>query len=122
MAVIVSILDDENQEVEHIKKVCDDVDEANQYISEHEQDFADDPEIYAVYIREIDSELKTARKAVDIEWDVDDVDEYDEDIELPIEVEIPDDMYDEDEISDYLSDLVGFCHKGFKIVEDEPAE
>jgi vacuolar-type H+-ATPase subunit F/Vma7 len=56
------------------------------------------------------------RKATNIQWDID---EEDDDLELPIEVEIPDDMYDEDEISDYLSDVVGFCHKGFKIVEDE---
>jgi hypothetical protein len=49
-------------------------------------------------------------KATNIEWDVD----CPEDLEtLPTEVEIPDGMEDEEEISDYLSDLTGFCHKGF---------
>lgn len=51
-------------------------------------------------------------KAVSIIWDVD----YEEDLEsLPKEIEIPDGMMDEDEISDYLSDATGFCHKGFEI-------
>lgn len=49
-------------------------------------------------------------KVTNIEWDVD----CPEDLEtLPTEVEIPDGMEDEEEISDYLSDLTGFCHKGF---------
>lgn len=49
-------------------------------------------------------------KAVGIIWDVD----YEEDLELlPKEIEIPDLMTDEDEISDYLSDTTGYCHKGF---------
>lgn len=49
-------------------------------------------------------------KATKILWDVD----FEEDLKsLPTEVEIPEGMEDEDEISDYLSDLTGFCHKGF---------
>lgn len=49
-------------------------------------------------------------KAVSIIWDVD----YEEDLELlPKEIEIPDWMTDEDEISDYLSNTTGYCHKGF---------
>lgn len=49
-------------------------------------------------------------KAVSIIWDVD----YEEDLELlPKEIEIPDWMTDEDQISDYLSDTTGYCHKGF---------
>ena len=51
-------------------------------------------------------------KAVNIEWDTDG-----EDVELPKEIEIPEGMADEDEISDYISDLTGFCHKGFAIEE-----
>lgn len=35
---------------------------------------------------------------------------------LPNEVEIPEDMEDDDVVSDYLSDVTGFCHKGFEIV------
>ena len=53
-------------------------------------------------------------KAVDIEWDVDSK----EDLEtLPIEIEIPYGMTDENEISDYLSEVTGFCHKGFNLIE-----
>lgn len=60
--------------------------------------------------------------AFNIEWDVDD----EEDLEnLPKEIEIPewiekDDIgqFDEDAISDYLSNVTGFCHKGFKLTTD----
>ena len=53
-------------------------------------------------------------KAIEIEWDVD----HDDDIALlPTEVEIPDGMECEDEISDYLSDLTGFCHKGYLLID-----
>lgn len=51
-------------------------------------------------------------KAYDILWDVDTPDEAKD---LPVEVEIPDGMVDEEEVSDYLSDLTGFCHKGFRL-------
>ena len=53
-------------------------------------------------------------KATNIEWDVDDEGDL---AFLPTEIEIPDEMEDEDEISDYLSDITGFCHKGFNLVE-----
>ena len=33
--------------------------------------------------------------------------------ELPTEIELPKGMEDEDEISDWLTEQVGFCHKGF---------
>lgn len=53
-------------------------------------------------------------RATNIEWDFDCA----EDAKLlPTEIEIPDGMADEDEISDYLSDVTGFCHKGFVLVE-----
>lgn len=43
-------------------------------------------------------------------WDVD----YDKDCDLlPSEIEIPEGMEDEDEISDYLSDTTGYCHKAY---------
>lgn len=54
-------------------------------------------------------------KAINILWDVDD--EEDE-ISLPEEIDIPEDMTDEDEISDYISDETGFCHYGFDLVND----
>lgn len=58
-------------------------------------------------------------KAINIEWDVDNK----KDLKfLPKEIEIPDyfDIEDDDEIdeiSDYLSDVTGFCHKGFELVD-----
>ena len=54
-------------------------------------------------------------KATNIKWDVD----WCEDvlIVLPTEIEIPDDLTDEEEISDYITDLTGFCHFGFAIEE-----
>ena len=36
---------------------------------------------------------------------------------LPTEVEIPEGMTDEEEISDYISDEIGFCHNGY-VLED----
>ena len=49
-------------------------------------------------------------KATHITWDVD----YDQDNNLlPTEVEIPKNMTDIEEISDYLTNLTGFCHCGF---------
>ncbi|MBO5828879.1 MAG: hypothetical protein J6R59_10580 [Paludibacteraceae bacterium] len=53
-------------------------------------------------------------KATNIIWDID----FDVDLEsIPTEIEIPDGMTDEDEISDYISDVTCICHKGF-ILED----
>lgn len=51
-------------------------------------------------------------KATNIQWDID---EYGDEIDLPSEIEIPDDLKNDDEISDYLSDLTGFCHKGYRL-------
>lgn len=53
-------------------------------------------------------------KATDILWVVDN----EEDLEyLPTEIEIPDGMEYKEEIADYISDVTGFCHKGF-VLED----
>ena len=53
-------------------------------------------------------------KAVNIIWDVD----YEYELEgLPTEIEIPVGMEDEEEISDYITDVTGFCHCGF-LIED----
>ncbi len=54
-------------------------------------------------------------KAVNIDWDVDCAEDLDS---LPKEVQIPAGMDDPDEISDYLSNLTGFCHKGFELRKD----
>lgn len=45
----------------------------------------------------------------DIEWDTDG-----DNVDLPEYMVIPEDI-DEDEISDYISEQTGFCHKGFKL-------
>lgn len=49
-------------------------------------------------------------KAMNIIWDTDG-----EDISLPTEIDIPEGMEDEEEISDYLSETTGYCHKGFAL-------
>ena len=46
-----------------------------------------------------------------IKWDLEG---YEETI-LPTEIELPDGMEDEDEISDYISDVTGFYHYGFNL-------
>lgn len=59
-------------------------------------------------------------KAVDILWDIDIDDDTvtPESIGLPSEVDIPDNI-DEDDVADYLSDLTGYCHKGFRLIDVE---
>lgn len=56
-------------------------------------------------------------KATNIEWDVSDNDMTDEEMQdtleiLPKEIDIPDEI-DEDVVSDYLSELTGFCVFGY---------
>jgi len=60
-------------------------------------------------------------KVTDITWDTDG-----EDIELPTEVEVPNDIahdedgrIDEDEIADYLSDEYGWCVISFSLPTDD---
>lgn len=59
-------------------------------------------------------------KAINIVWDID-APTYEEDrrilLSLPKEIEIPEGMTDEEEISDYISDETGFCHYGFELVD-----
>lgn len=52
-------------------------------------------------------------KAINIQWDTDGDQELFN--KLPTEIDIPDGMDDEDEISDYISDVTGFCHYGFDL-------
>ena len=49
-------------------------------------------------------------KAINILWDTDG-----ENISLPTEIDIPEGMTDDDEISDYISNVTGFCHYGFQL-------
>ena len=51
-------------------------------------------------------------KAINIQWDTDG-----ENISLPTEIDIPEGMTDEDEVSDYISNVTGFCHKGFELID-----
>ncbi len=64
----------------------------------------------------------TPRKVVDIEWDVDGLDE-DALRELPVEVTLPGDCdYDGGDISELLTTMTGFCHKGFRVVSADDAD
>lgn len=56
-------------------------------------------------------------RAVNIEWDVDEPEQLDD---LPESVDIPDRITDTEEISDYLSDLTGFCHNGYVLEDYDP--
>ena len=51
-------------------------------------------------------------KAFNIIWDTDSEEDMDS---LPTEILIPDTITDIDEISDFITELTGFCHKGFKV-------
>lgn len=57
-------------------------------------------------------------KAINIDWDVENPEELEN---LPDEIEIPSELANnyecEDEISDYITDLTGFCHYGFDLVD-----
>lgn len=57
---------------------------------------------------------ETTMKATNIKWDTDgDMELLSE---LPTELEIPEGMEDEEEISDYLTDVTGFCYFSFMLV------
>lgn len=51
--------------------------------------------------------------AKNILWDID----YDDNGKLPTEIDIPEGMTDEEEISNYLSEVTGYCHQGFNLVQ-----
>lgn len=55
-------------------------------------------------------------KATNIQWVIDQ-DESCPAVLFPVEIEIPKNMLDIDEISDYLSDVTGFLHEGFSLTE-----
>lgn len=62
-------------------------------------------------------------KAINIKWDTFDPGYQNEDINLPNEIEIPQHLTNENDenieeiISDYLSDVTGFCHHGFYLIK-----
>lgn len=56
-------------------------------------------------------------KAINIQWDVD----YDDELnDLPTEIDIPEyiDPEDNDAVADYISNVTGYCHFGFDILEE----
>lgn len=63
-------------------------------------------------------------KAINIKWDTDGDRQLAK--ELPSEIEIPEELADEvedlndenEEISDYISNVTGFCHFGFDLIEE----
>lgn len=57
-------------------------------------------------------------KAFNILWDTDDND----DVSLPKEIDLPDSLIDEEEISDYLSSVTGWCHNGFSLTDSNKTE
>ena len=61
-------------------------------------------------------------KATNIIWDFEDSDFDDCEMpDLPAEIEIPEsvNIEDDDMVSDYISSVTGFCHKGFGLSIDE---
>lgn len=48
-----------------------------------------------------------------IQWDIDPEDA--DSVKLPNEIQIPSGIENEEDISDYISDVTGFCHKGFEV-------
>ena len=56
-------------------------------------------------------------KATNIEWDVNGYEEEGDVLQmLPDEINVPEGMTDEEEISDYISDETGFCHNGYVLI------
>ena len=62
-------------------------------------------------------------RVIDIDWDTDGQDI--KNLDLPTEVEVPDDIADEifdggydDDVADWLSDEYGYCVYGFIIKDD----
>lgn len=53
-------------------------------------------------------------KATDIEWDAGRFSD-----ELPREIRIPDGIVDVEDISDYITNLTGFTHKGFRLIDED---
>ena len=61
--------------------------------------------------------MKKNKKATNIIWDVDGDISLKEN--LPKEIIIPDELQESEEISDYITQQTGFCHKGFTIKEEK---
>lgn len=55
--------------------------------------------------------------AININWDIDLEEDLDVLQMLPDKIEIPEGMTDEEDISNWISDEIGFCHHGFDLVK-----
>ena len=55
-------------------------------------------------------------KAVNIDWDTDEQEAMDDYVGLPSSVDIPSNV-DEDDIADWLSNIYGFCVRGFNLIK-----
>lgn len=104
-------IDDESEKITiHIKfwnKQNGVINEYDYLASEYSKALAKYRELETVKI-----EGKARLRATHILWDVD----YDENGPLPTEIDVPEGMTDEEEISDYLSEVTGYCHQGFNLV------
>lgn len=64
--------------------------------------------------------MKAKTKPIKVDWDVDDENDL---FDLPLVVDVPanlfDDEEDEDAVSDYLSDEYCFCVNGWRELTDE---
>lgn len=84
-----------------------------------------DVEVYYTEGDSLEESNKLTEKLVayDIQWETD----YEEDKDnLPTEIEIPDNITEESDITEYLSDVTGYLHNGYKLktesIEDEVQE
>lgn len=64
--------------------------------------------------------MKVTSIIYDVDWNEINEEMTPEEIKkyFPDEIEIPDHLTDDDEISDYISDVTGWCHKGFVLEKD----
>lgn len=104
-------IDDESEEITlHIKFW----NKQNGVINKYDYPASEYSKALAKY-RELETikiEGKARLRATHILWDVD----CDENGSLPTEIDVPERMTDEEEISDYLSESTGYCHQGFNLV------
>ena len=56
-------------------------------------------------------------KATNIQWDIDSEDLDSGIVLLPLAIDIPPEITDIDDISDYISGITGYCHKGYALEE-----
>ena len=88
-----------------LRKLFDDDKDESQHFFQDEMDITEDEALFFG--------VKRDRKAYNIEWDTDG-----EETDLPSEVDIPWNVFDDD-IDDYLSDEYEFCVSGYEVEEED---